>query len=62
MGVSRRPVALGAAPGVTFGVALVALLCFPTPLGASRPLHSGSATGAAGRGDGGRRKIPIAGC
>lgn len=26
-------------PGDTFGVALVALLCFPTPLGASRPLH-----------------------
>lgn len=26
-------------PGDIFGVALVALLCFPTPLGASRPLH-----------------------
>lgn len=37
---------LGVAP-VSLGVALVALLCFSAPLGASRPLLSGSATRAA---------------
>lgn len=43
-GGNRQPsheAVLGAGAGVPFGVALVALLCIPAPLGASRPLHSG---------------------
>lgn len=38
-GGGRYPAAPVCGPGDTFGVALVALLCFTTPLGASRPLH-----------------------
>lgn len=38
-GGGRCPAVPVCGPGDTFGVALVALLCFTTPLGASRPLH-----------------------